>query len=328
MLEAAPGSALLQWLSPDIGWVALSVSWVALAGRLRETPPIFCRHICPVHATVPLTQTAADVDLLVETAAGFTDDLAAEQPFSVQTRFLGEGWSVGPYDVNTPAAAALARGGAPLDVRNPVQVLSIVATPQMGYLGLSLAADNLSDWAGGARRFRQEKGQISRAEFKLLEALEVFDLDVAGARTALDLGAAPGGWTRVLRQRGVRVVAVDPAALDPRLEDDDGIRHVRQLAEDFLPSAEGIFDIIVNDIRMDARDSARLMGRAVEHLHPRGWGLITLKLPKRDFVSPLQTALEMLGRTYEIIGARQLFHNRSEVTVAVQRKESIAWPRS
>jgi 23S rRNA (cytidine2498-2'-O)-methyltransferase len=86
----------------------------------------------------------------------------------------------------------------PLDVRNPEQVLSLVCTPTHGYLGFSLAVENLSTWAGGVHRFKREKEQISRAEFKLLEILNLFQLSLSAGDTALDLGAAPGGWTRIL----------------------------------------------------------------------------------------------------------------------------------
>src|SRR5690606_13535670 len=125
-------------------------------------------------------------------------------------------------------------------------------------LGASLARENLSDWARGMRRFAREEGQISRAEFKLLEALGEFDLTLPARGSALDLGAAAGGWTRVLRQLEQYVTAVDPGDLDPRLASDRGVRHKRMTAELYLADDPDMFDVIVNDMRMDARDSARL----------------------------------------------------------------------
>ncbi len=264
-------------------------------------------------------QNDDDLELLAAVADEFVDDLSGPEPFSVQTRTLGGGWPYGPYDVNTRLAAVLARSGARLDVREPVEVLSVVLASDRGFLGLSRAEDNLSGWAGGARRFRREPGQISRAEFKLLEAMEVFRLDPSGARTALDLGAAPGGWTRVLRRQNVRVVAVDPADLAPALRGDAGLQHVRALAQVYLQAADASFDIILNDMRMDARDSARLMVTAAQHLHSSGWALMTLKLPKHGTKSTMDAALALLRDSYEIAGVHQLFHNRSEVTVALRR---------
>jgi 23S rRNA (cytidine2498-2'-O)-methyltransferase len=238
--------------------------------------------------------------------------------FSVQTRLLGEQeWEFGPFDVNQAVAEAITEAtGARLDVRQPAQVLSVVCMPDKGYMGLSDVEQNLSNWAGGARRFVREPGQISRSEFKLLEALELFAVPLPEGGRALDLGAAPGGWTRLLRARGLRVVAVDPAALDPRLAGDPGIRHVRATAQQYLPGRER-FDLIVNDMRMDARDSARLMLDAAPCLQPEGHALMTLKLPAEAPEQVMHQALALLARRYRILGARQLFHNRSEVTVAL-----------
>ena len=58
-------------------------------------------------------------------------------------------------------------------------------------------------------------GWRSRAAFKLIELDERFGLLKRGARV-LDLGAAPGGWSQVARNRGVGiVVAVDLLPIAP-----------------------------------------------------------------------------------------------------------------
>ena len=181
--------------------------------------------------------------------------------------------------MNERLAALLQSWGAPLDVRSPVQVLSVTCTPRDAYLGLSLAAENLSSWAGGERRFKREPEQVSRAEFKLLEALELFAVKLPPAGRALDLGAAPGGWTRQMAARGLQVVAVDPAALDPRVAALPGVTHIRRTLQ--AAKIGGEFDVLVNDMRMDAADSARLMLDAARRLRPGGIGVMTLKLPAK-----------------------------------------------
>ncbi|HMN31064.1 MAG TPA: SAM-dependent methyltransferase, partial [Caldilineaceae bacterium] len=165
------------------------------------------------------------------------------------------------------------------------------------------------------RRFAREEGQISRSEFKLLEALEYFQVVLPEHGVVLDLGAAPGGWTRVLRQRGQYVTAVDPGDLDTRLAGDRGVRHKRVTAEAYLADDPDQFDAIVNDMRMDARDSARLMVSYSRLLHPHGFALMTIKLPETKRTAALSHAFNILRQGYEIAGARHLFHNRSEITV-------------
>jgi 23S rRNA (cytidine2498-2'-O)-methyltransferase len=319
---ASPGARLLEWLAPGIGHVASRSGWDALAARLRAQPPVFCRHVCPVQARVLLAQGVADLDRLAAACEPFVPRLRAAEAFSVQTRLLGNGWPYARYDVNVRLAERFTARGIPLDVRRPQQVLSVVLAPGQGYLGLSRAADNLSDWAGGERRFKREAGQVSRAEFKLLEAIELFALHLPAGGTALDLGAAPGGWTRVLRQHGMQVVAVDPAALDPRVASDPGVKHVRETAQHYLLGADRAFDVLLNDMRMDARDSARVVVEASQNLEPDGWALLTLKLPENRMAQVTAAALDLLRARYQVIGARQLFHNRSEITVALKHRQA------
>jgi 23S rRNA (cytidine2498-2'-O)-methyltransferase len=308
----------------------------------RRTPPIFVRHIAPVQTVAPLGGHAGDPTFLARMLPGSLPTLAPTSSFSVQTRVLAE-VAFKPFDINTALAPALTgESGPPLDVRAPVQVVSVVCAvlkrwqpdPQLvvggaalgkgkrlvALAGVSLAADNLSNWAGGMRRFAREEGQISRAEFKLLEAIEVFGIVLPAHGVALDLGAAPGGWTRVLRQAGQYVTAIDPGELDARLADDPGVRHRRMTAEQYLQSDPDAFDIIVNDMRMDARDSARVMAACAKLLYRHGWALMTVKLPEQDRQPVLDQTFAILRPVYTIAGARQLFHNRSEITLFLQPK--------
>jgi 23S rRNA (cytidine2498-2'-O)-methyltransferase len=314
-------------LAPGVLLVDSRLSFTEIADRWRTRPPVFMRHICPVQATVSLAGSQTDLDSM-ERALSDLAALPEGVRFSVQTRILGD---VGfkPYDVNTRLSQVLAESsGAIVDVRAPQWVVSVVCAPaseqggMQAYLGVSGAEDNLSDWAGGMRRFAREKGQVSRSEFKLLEAIEVFQLEFHARGVALDLGAAPGGWTRVLRQRSLYVTAVDPGDLHPSIRADAGVRHLKMSAEEYLEQGPDRYDVIVNDMRMDGRDSARLMVRYVEYLYSDGLAVMTLKLPERRRHQVIDHSLSILGRAYELRGMKQLFHNRSEITLIMAPKQS------
>jgi 23S rRNA (cytidine2498-2'-O)-methyltransferase len=286
-----------------------------------EWSPIFIRHISPVQTTLPVESADAIPALAEHIGAVYAPQIAPTSSYSVQTRILAANAPFKPFDVNNAASDALKESGAPLDVRAPEQILSIVIAANellTAHIGLSLAVQNLSNWAGGVHRFARDDQQISRAEFKLLEALDVFGITLPDRGAALDLGAAPGGWTRVLRRRGLIVTAVDPAALDDRLIMDKNIRHKRMTAETYLTGNTGRFDVIVNDMRMDADDSARLMVQAAKLLNQDGVGIMTVKLPNSRRRADVDKALNILRGKYTLIGARQLFHNRSELTAGVR----------
>ena len=110
------------------------------------------------------------------------------------------------------------------------------------------------------RRFAREEGQVSRSEFKLLEALEVFGIDLPptrrGARSGRVARAAGHACCARLTSMSLRSI---PAISTTRLGSDPGVRHKRMTAEAYLAAEPDSFDLIVNDMRMDGRDSARLM---------------------------------------------------------------------
>ena len=330
----APGVALCH--TPDVATL------MRLAVRQR---PTFVRHLAPMQAIIDLTNTENDIGKIALTIADLPSFSLLErgQRFAVQTRFVqnDEGQASHtshtrhPYSsgqLNQQLAEAITEEtGAIESVKKPQIVVSVLCTTTRCYLGISPAEENLSAWPGGARHFAQTPEQISRAEFKLLEALETFGVSLPSHGSALDLGAAPGGWTRLLLEEGLQVVAVDPAKLDVRLAKSLHLEHYRGYAETYLEEAikkHKKFDVIVNDMRMDAREAARLLGPASRCLRSvDGFVLSTLKLPHATHeINPLATlreALNILRKYYAIVEARQLFHNRQEVTVIAAQPLSM-----
>lgn len=324
--KAFPEADAPESLAPGLFLSQTGLSFSESSTLLERSGSLFIRHIAPVHREIALQGDESDLQRLQDAALELAPALESRLPFAVQSRILAEGPL--PYRrfvLNQRLSDALCEiTGAVMDCREPQQILSVLCTPERGYLGLSRAEQNRSAWPGGEHRFRQEEGQISRSEFKLLEAISVFRLQLPERGTALDMGAAPGGWTRVLRQRGLRVVAVDPAELDPRLQRVSNVDIVRKRVEEYLRRAP-MFDFLANDMRMDAMDSVAVMAKASSALKPGGQAVMTLKLPEsapEQILSLIRRALERLSADYQILGARQLYHNRSEITAALQRRRA------
>ncbi|MCL4870888.1 MAG: 50S rRNA methyltransferase [Anaerolineae bacterium] len=299
-------------------WLVEDAPFWDVGERWRKQSPIFVHHICPVQVTVPFTALPALQQAVAAELLGYFD---ATQPFSVQTRVLDDG-PVKPYEVNNGLAEMIAAATqSPLNVRQPEQILSVIIAGGIAYLGVSWVEHNLSNWAGGVHRFARREGQISRAEFKLLEALAVFKITLPEGGRALDLGAAPGGWTAVLHQKGFIVMAIDPAELHPSLKKVVGIQHRRLTAETYLETISlpasplAPFAIIVNDMRQDVRDSARMMVSYRPYLAEAGLALMTFKLPEQNPLALVEQGLAILRQAYRVAGVRQLFHNRHEVMV-------------
>jgi len=317
-LETAAPKARAAAIAPGTHAIT-GVSFAELAQSWRERPPIFIRHLAPVDFTQSLSGTPADLDALEHAVTAALAERMTNVPFSVQTRIIAGSDAYKAFDVNSRVSQRLAQHvAAKLDVRHPSQIVSILIQADRAHIGLSSPSDNLSKWSGGQHRLAREDAMLSRAEFKLLEALDTFELKLPPGGRVLDLGAAPGGWTRILRKLEQNVVAVDPARLHPSLESDSSIEPHRTTAESYLPTARKPFQAIFNDIRQEPRDSAALMQRYAHLIAPGGFALMTLKLRHGKRSQFLAATLRLLAQTYTKHRARQLFHNRSEVTILLQ----------
>jgi len=157
---------------------------------------------------------------------------------------------------------------------------------------------------------------LNRAEHKLREALAAFGVSVSPGMRALDLGAAPGGWTKVLAQAGAEVLAIDPADLDPDIGSLPNVSHFRGRAAE-VASLPGIgrFDLITDDMNCEAGESARLVLALMPLLAPGGAVIMTVKFMSRRRRQHLRAALEVLAPHFEEHREKRLPHNAKETTV-------------
>ncbi|MFG1816611.1 SAM-dependent methyltransferase [Kribbella sp. NPDC049174] len=214
---------------------------------------------------------------------------------------------------------ALADRGVTVTRSGQEVVVSCFAGRRAMLLGLNRLEFSLSDWPGGRMRLARSEDRVSRSEFKLEEAIATFGLELPAGGKALDLGASPGGWTRILRQHGQEVWSVDPGALDPRLRGDRRIHHAATTAGRFFAANRVRFDVVVNDMRMDQVMSARMMLDAGAHLRRGGLAVVTLKGGGKNPLDGARRGMDVLRQEYDVLHARQLHHNRNEITVIARK---------
>jgi 23S rRNA (cytidine2498-2'-O)-methyltransferase len=317
LADAFGQGAGFRRLGPDFARMAVPGVGVAeVAAACRSRPLAFVRHLTGQVAEIG-PGPSGDLGHVAKAVAKL-DGLARD--LALQTWVSGA--SLLPYGsgrLHLHVAEALARHGHQVARAGRDQVLSLVMAGRSVLVGLADAADALSDWPGGRVRLARQREQISRAEFKLEELATVADIDWPRGGLAADLGASPGGWTRQLRAHGLRVIAVDPADLHPAVAADPGVEHVRTTAGRFLREHAQPLDMVVNDMRMTPLRSAEVVVAAAACLRPGGQAIVTLKLTPRRPAELLRQCLDVLDRAYTVTFARQLQHNRHEVTVVARR---------
>ena len=169
---------------------------------------------------------------------------------------------------------------------------------------------------------RMPGGAPSRSTLKLAEALVTFlgdreaDLLRAGMR-AVDLGAAPGGWTWQLAQRGLRVIAVDNGALKGAVGKDSLVEHLRVDGLTYRPRRP--VDWMVCDMVLPpARIAALVAGWMADGACRRT--IYNLKLPMKKRYDEVRRCEALIHDALERRRARytlrfkQLYHDREEIT--------------
>lgn len=313
--------AWMEPLGPDVAaFEDEGVSIALLAETIREQMLVFPRHLFRGVAEIPL-EDAQDLGSLGNIA------LDAWQQLPLPPRVSLQVWQSG--EVNLPyrndqlwrrlastlndADIDVSRGGAS-------HILSACQVEEGIIFGSNGVANALSDWPGGRVQLAKPKGQISRSEFKLEEIIRTNLAELPTMGAALDLGAAPGGWTRILLNRGLDVWAVDSGKLDRRLDDKPGLTYVPTLAGPFLAENTQQFDLVVNDMRMEPAVSANVMNSAAKFVPSGGMGVMSIKIPaETSALRVISDCLRVLRREWKIETVRQLFHNRHEVTAILRR---------
>jgi len=310
----------ITWVDSGAGLLEYPGTFAEFSALIREKRLIFVRHIFPSEYIIPY------IDVEKQTQTGeliFIQDfilrMDKRKNFSVQIRAADDDKLYKLSEIKQKISDYFKSEGFIENKRYPEQIISIFISNDSAYTGLSGAEENLSIWSGGMRHYSIREDMISRAEFKLMEALETYPINFRKGGVALDLGAAPGGWTKVLLENGVRVVAVDPVQLSPVLRANKNVEFYNGRAHDYIKKSNKMFDLIVNDMSMNIMASISFMLSLKKRLHDKGYIIITFKLTKHDRLNKIKEGISLLCKDFNIVFIKQLFHNRSEITVILQK---------
>ena len=180
---------------------------------------------------------------------------------------------------------------------------------------------NASPWLMGIPRLKFPGGAPSRSTLKLDEAFRLFVTDpeqtLRPGMTAVDLGAAPGGWTWQLVQRHIRTVAIDNGPLAPALLDSGIVEHRRVDGFRYRP-VKPVDWMVCDMVEQPSRIAALVADWLAE-----GWcrqTIFNLKLPMKKRHEAvlicralIETRLDAAGAAYRL-RFRQLYHDRAEIT--------------
>jgi 23S rRNA (cytidine2498-2'-O)-methyltransferase len=201
------------------------------------------------------------------------------------------------------------------------EVIDVVDAHAGAYLfGAHRRTARMSAFPGGIRRLAARAEAPSRAHLKLEEGLEWAELPLRAGDVAVDVGSAPGGWSWVLLERGLRVHGVDPTPVVPSLLDNSRFTLHQGPIRTFRPERIGPVQWLFCD--MNGPPLAAL--GQLDRLVPRFRGLrAVFHTVKLSDERPLAVLDEVRGRFRALgfadVRVRHLYHNRAELTLVARR---------
>lgn len=136
-----------------------------------------------------------------------------KESFRLEAKRFGYRTSDRAKDIEVKIGRAVESRGYKADLKNPEIQVYVLLTASGAIIGIS---NEPVDYVLDAFRHFNKANlkHLNRSEFKLIQAIEYFGVDINKVKTSMDVGAAPGGWTHYLLECGIKVMAVDKAALD------------------------------------------------------------------------------------------------------------------
>jgi len=210
---------------------------------------------------------------------------------------------------------------APDPIHGPWVADAILVEPHEVWAGCHRARRPISAWPGGFLPPPPlPERVVSRVFFKMTEALVWAGFPLVPQETVVEIGCSPGGASQVLLDRGLHVIGIDPAAVDPLVANHPNFRHIRQRSKDVSRREFRGVDWLTCDINLPPGYTLDTVESIVSHPRVTIRGLIlTLKLIEWELASEIPSYVERVrGWGYKQVRVRQLHHNRQEVCLVAR----------
>ncbi len=234
-------------------------------------------------------------------------------------------------DAICAAAAPVIHGGRPPQANNRARsgdyvMDCIVVEPNEWLVGYHLANSVASRYPGGVcLPMKRDEDVISRAYWKMMEALTWSQLPVVRGDKCVEIGSAPGGASQALLRAGLHVTGIDPAEMDEELLEHPRFTHVRKRAGDMKRREFRGIRWLMADSNVVPDRTLAMVEDIVTHREVNVRGLLlTLKLPEWELAEHIPeyvTRVRSWGFRY--VRTRQLAFNRQEICLAALRDRTL-----
>jgi 23S rRNA (cytidine2498-2'-O)-methyltransferase len=231
-----------------------------------------------------------------------------------------------------PSSPLGAPTGLPVNqVGRPGQIIldCVLVEPDSWWFGWHQVTAPPSQWPGGIPLLEKPTRVISRAYGKLGEALAWSQLPLSVGDLCVEIGCAPGGAAQLLLERGLRVIGIDPAEVDPIILAHPQFEHWKKRAADIRRKEFRKVKWLFADSNVAPQHTLDAVGDIMTHpeVHIRGV-ILTLKLPDWRLAEEIPNYVAQV-RSWGLsaVQTRQLAFNRQEICLTALRTRRPPQPR-
>lgn len=197
--------------------------------------------------------------------------------------------------------------------------------PNQWWYGFHEANSTAGRWPGGVPRFDTESDPVSRAYFKLKEALLWSGMPVTEGDICAELGSAPGGACQLLLELGASIIAIDPAELEPEVLEHPNLNHIRRRGHEVKKRDFRDVKWLFADINMVPKYTLDTVSDIVAHeaVDIKGMAL-NLKLSNWEMLDSVPgwvKRIKALGFKY--VRTRQMAFNRQEICLIAAKDKFV-----
>jgi 23S rRNA (cytidine2498-2'-O)-methyltransferase len=197
----------------------------------------------------------------------------------------------------------------------------VLVEPNEWWIGWHVASGPPSQWPGGVPRIRPKHEVISRAYFKINEALAWSRLPIKAGDQCAEIGSAPGGSAQALLERKLLIMGIDPAEMDEAVLNHPNFSHVKKRASAVRRREFRSIKWLFADSNIAPQSALDDLEGIVMHREVHVRGLIAmLKLSDWDAFESLPQFVERVRSWgFQDVSTRQLAFNRREICLAARR---------
>lgn len=198
----------------------------------------------------------------------------------------------------------------------------VLVEPDNWWFGYHYAVARSQCWPGGVPRMDLDKEVVSRAYYKLQEALLWSGIRVQASDVCAEIGSSPGGACQLLLEKGATVIAVDPAELDPEIANHENLIHLRCRGREVRRKDLKDVRWLISDINVTPNYTLDTIADIIASQHTRSIrGLIlTLKITDWKLAADIPVWKQRISDLgFQIVKTRQLAFNRNEICLVAAR---------